>query len=398
MARGVQKAKILLAILATCASIWLVYWLFFSLGSDLYSPEEINDMFQGKDASVEIRKVELQQQAIRVPYLDKGTLHAENWVLSGDIVVKNDQYIRLTSNKEHQVGNMFSKWPIQAESFEMELTFHVHGGHSNGMLADGFAVWFLDKPSPIGDVFGAQNNFKGLGIFVDTYRNGPTGHFPYVNAQFGDGKSSYNRYTDGLDTKLAGCTVKSIVNPGSGVSRMRIIHTKNGYLSVDFNYDPDHSDEWHNCFTLSDITLPVVKYLGITAETGQLTEYVDIIENKLYALFQPNSDRFLESVHQLEDLIEQQLEQSEPKKRESRKSLIRLKKAEERLKQRERALREEKYGDPDATFVRRWWRRTLTAAKFVVYVILAALIVWVAAIVYRVQKQKKRSRTTGLLD
>lgn len=397
------RSRIIQGLVALVALFCLYYFIFSKKKDDFYSPEEINDMLQNKADTVSVKKLELAVVGISQPYLDKSTLRSPNWDFSGDIIVKKD-YIRLVSQKKHMVGNMFSRMPIQAESFEMELTFHIHSMSSSSMSADGMAIWFLDEPSKIGDVFGAKNLFRGLAIFVDTYKNGKTGSFPYVGAMLGDGRKSYNKYNDGMDTMLGGCTAKSIMNPGSQQTRMRIIHTKNGYLSVDFNYDPQRSDDWHNCFTLSDIKLPTVKYLGFTAETGALSENVDIIENKVYALFNPESGDYIESVEQLSNLMETQIEKAENDARPSspqrrrRKSVTRLRNAERRLKERERLARAEKYGDPEATFPVRMWRMLVTVAKCIIYIILVVLILWVGRIFYRTHKQHRRSRTTGLLD
>lgn len=378
------------------------------LEADSFTPEEVNDLFQDKDADiVHVQKVELAAQGISVPYLDSNTLRSPNWDFSGNMIVRGNDFIRLTSDKQHQVGNMFARMPVQAESFEMELTFHIHSAGSSGLSADGLAIWFIDAPSPIGDVFGAKNNFNGLAIFVDTYKNGKQGHFPYISAMLGDGKTRYDKWTDGMNTKLAGCTAKSVMNPALGSTRMRIVHLKDGYLSVDLNYNPQNTNDWHNCFTLSDVKLPVVKYLGLTAESGELTENVDIIGNKLYALYQPQSSVFIESFGQLQQLMEQQEQQEKQINKNGRistnpsrirKSITRLRNAEKRLKERERKQRLETYGDEEATFVRRWFIRMLLAVKYGMYFLFAVLVVWVAFIVYRVQKQKKRSKTTGLLD
>lgn len=59
-----------------------------------------------------------------------------------------------------------------------------------------------------GPVFGSADNFEGLGIFFDTYKNNRPGTvFPYVMAMVGDGKTSYDKETDGKDQELAGCSV-----------------------------------------------------------------------------------------------------------------------------------------------------------------------------------------------
>lgn len=394
------KAR-LLGVLAALATLFTLYLLFAPSDPEAYTPEEINDMFQNKAAEVPVRKVELTSHAITSPFLDKATRRSANWNLAGDIIVENGKHISLTSDKKHQASNMFSKEPLTAESFEMEVTFHIHA--ESVLSADGMAVWFTEEPSPVGDVFGAQNNFKGLAIMIDTFRNGRDGDFPLVSAQAArSGMLFYDKHTDGASTMLASCTAKLLVNPSSGLSRMRIVHTKNGYLSVDFNYDPHNSDKWHNCFTLLDVVLSKNKYLGFSAETGEVTENVDIIESKIYALYAPDSDHYIESVHELETIIEERAPPTEQKDKKAfkraRRLVLRLKNAERRIKEREKLERLQKYGDADATFVRRWWRRFTTTIKYMLYLALVVFLVWIARIALKSRKGNRRYRSTGLLD
>ncbi|KAK6454463.1 concanavalin A-like lectin/glucanase domain-containing protein [Scheffersomyces xylosifermentans] len=404
--------------------ILIVTYLLLPASSDdeSYTPEQLNSILQNKDKTVvSIKKVELTAQDLSQPYLDASSFKVKNWDLAGNTLIKNKDYIRLTSDRAHQVGNMFAKMPIQAESFEMELTFHIHSRSSHGLIGDGFAVWLLDRKSDIGDVFGVQNNFNGLGVMLDTYKNGKRGHFPFVNLMLGDGRTRYNKGTDGYETRLAGCTAKGLVNPSSKETKMRLVYIKNGYLSVDFNYNGKH-EEWTNCVTLTDVVLPRIKYLGFSAETGQLSENVDVIENKMYALYKPNGE-FVGSIEELHKLIDEQAEfendlkeviEDKQKRRETgtqrnrvfkktrstgkRKSLQRLRNSEKRIKERERKLRLELYGDENATFPRRVLSTVLTTIKFLIYAIITILLVWFAFIVYRVQRQRRKSKTTGLLD
>ena len=70
------------------------------------------------------------------------------------------------------------------------------------------AIWFTKERASAGPVFGSLDNFEGLGIFFDTYKNNRPGtQFPYVMAMLGDGKTSYNKDTDGKENELAGCSV-----------------------------------------------------------------------------------------------------------------------------------------------------------------------------------------------
>lgn len=378
---------------------------------DSYTTEEVNSMFQDKlSSTVHVRKVELRDQGLSRPYVDS-TLRSPTWNMEGNYLVKSDA-VRLVSDKQHQAANMFTKMPIQALSFEMELTFNIHSKSSRNLYADGMAVWFIDEPSPIGDVFGARNYFNGLGIFIDTYRNSRSGTFPKVVAMVGDGRTKYNKADDGLDTQLASCRATNAVNSEAGDIRMRIIYLKGGYLSVDFNYQPDDDKKWRNCFTVSDVKLPQIKYLGISAETGELSHAVDVIENKVFALYHPESDDFVESMEDFERMMEQQLDEKEDrelagsgkrkkqrrKSASERRSIRRLKAAEKRIKKKERELRAEKYGDPDATLPVRIKRKIAYCFKLVLYTILSIFVAWVAYTIYRTRKQTRRSKATGLLD
>uniref|UniRef100_A0A0L0P5Q2 L-type lectin-like domain-containing protein n=1 Tax=Candidozyma auris TaxID=498019 RepID=A0A0L0P5Q2_CANAR len=401
----------LLLVLAGCVLIYLVVHFNKRL-PDSYSAEEINSMFQDKESStVHVRKVELKDQALAAPYIDQSTLRSPNWNMAGNFLITNDA-VRLVSDKQHQAANMFTKMPIQAQSFEMELTFNIHSKSSRNLYADGMAVWFIDEPSPIGDVFGARNYFNGLGIFLDTYRNGKQSSFPHVVAMVGDGRTRYDKLTDGFDTMLASCRATKAVNPDFGSVRMRIIYLKGGYLSVDLNYQPEDESRWRNCFTVPEVKLPVVKYLGVSAETGELSHAVDVIENKVFALYHPESNEFVESMEDFERMMQQQQDEKEEKADSSpqgkrrqrrknkveRKSVRRLKAAEKRIKEQERALRKEKYGDPDATLPVRIKRGIVSFLKMLLYLLFIVLAIWVAYIVHRTRKQTRRSKATGLLD
>lgn len=430
--RTVQQSKPLQSLLALAGCIILFicyYWNIFSFlsaSSSTYTPEEINTLLQNKESHiVALRKTELTAQGSAKPYLDETHFHVKNWDLHGNPLVENNEYIRLTSLVPHSVANMFSKMPIQAESFEMELTFHIHNNEAkHGLVGDGLAVWFLDRPSEIGDVFGVRNEFNGLGIMMDTYKNGKRGQFPYVNLMLGDGRTHYNKATDGYETRLAGCLAKGLLNPSSKETKMRLVYIKNGYLSIDFNYNGKH-ENWENCVTLTDVQMPMIKFLGLSAETGQLYENVDILENKIYALYKPNGG-FVESIDELNDLVKEQNEydqeesnlaginvqisQQEKKSggrnrafkkklsSQRRKTLKRLKNAEKRIKERERKERLEKYGDPDATLIKRMIGNILWFVKILIYVVITAILLWFVWIVIRVQKQRRKKKTAGLLD
>lgn len=397
--------KIIFAVIVT---VLVLYGIISWFKNDEFSPEEINSILQNKEKDiVKIQKVELTSQALKPPYLEQNSYKVKNWDVIGNAMVKNHEYIRLTSDNPHQVGNMFTSKPINAQSFEMELTFHIHS-KSTTLVADGFAIWFLDSKSDIGDVFGAQNDFKGLGIMIDTYRNGKRGQFPFVNLMLGDGNTHYDKATDGYNTRLAGCSAQLVLNPASGVTKARIVYIKDGYFSLDFNYDNKH-ENWVNCVTLNNVKLPIIKHLGLSAETGDVTETVDVIENKIFGLYKPDGS-FIESFQELEALISEQdasksqseLSSSNSKNKKNsaktRKSLSRLRRAEKKIKEQQKQRNLEKYGHEDANIVTHFFGKVLNFIKYVIYCFIVVMLLWFALITIRVFMQKKKPKTTGLLD
>lgn len=128
------------------------------------------------------------------------------WDFGGDTIIRADQYIRLTSDLPSQSGWLFSRIPLTATNWEVEFEFSIHGkGHLHG---DGFAMWVTTKRGEPGPVFGHADQFEGLGIFFDTYKNNRPGVvFPYVMAMLGDGKTTYDAANDGKANELAGCSV-----------------------------------------------------------------------------------------------------------------------------------------------------------------------------------------------
>lgn len=388
---------------------WIISGYF---SSDSYTPEELNSMLQNKnEKSVSIQKVSLKEHRLSSPYVDKLTLQSDYWEFKGNAIIQNDRYIKLTSDNPHLASSVFSKKPILSKSFEMELTFSITSDHK--FVADGMAIWLVDQISEIGDVFGATNYFNGLGIFIDTYRNGNKGRFPFVNLMLGDGRTFYNKENDGVDTRLAGCREPKLLNPQSGISKARIIYIDDGYFSLDFKADGEASD-WKNCVTLTNVKLPSTKFLGFSAETGDLTENVNFIECVTYGLYRPDGPPIL-AFSELGELMRDQDENDQVLKSDitktkstrrrkkisnsKRKSLRRLKNSEKRIKEKEKEYRRDKYGDEETHFIHYAFYQIIRAIKVATVIVVSLLLLWAILIIYRIQREKKGpKKSLGLLD
>ncbi|KAF3906404.1 hypothetical protein ABW20_dc0105028 [Dactylellina cionopaga] len=218
------------------------------------------------------KTVPLRTHSLYQPYLDSD-LQSRWFDYGGTTIIRSDQYIRITSDRQHQTGWLWSRLPLTATNWEIEFEFRIHGdGHLHG---DGFAFWITKDRATAGTVFGSVNKFDGLGIFFDTYKNNRPGViFPYVMAMLGDGHTEYDHDTDGKDQELAGCSARGIRDPNMA-TKAKVTYFQEKFLSLELQYK--QPDTWTTCFHIPNVTIPAVGYLGFTAQTGELSDNHDII-------------------------------------------------------------------------------------------------------------------------
>ena len=129
------------------------------------------------------------------------------WDFGGDTLIRADKYVRLAADQPSQSGWIFSRIPLTANNWEIEMEFSIAG--KGNLHGDGFDMWITKERAQPGNVFGHTDRFEGLGLFFDTYKNNRPGVvFPYVMAMMGDGNTQYDRANDGKANELGGCSVR----------------------------------------------------------------------------------------------------------------------------------------------------------------------------------------------
>jgi lectin, mannose-binding 2 len=165
------------------------------------------------------------------------------------------------------------------------VEFNIHG--AGNLHGDGMAMWLTKQRAQQGQVFGSIDNFDGLGIFFDTYKNNRPGTvFPYVMAMYGDGQTSYDKNNDGKANEYAGCSARGI--RGAQIpTKARLTYFQDKSLTLELQYKAE--DQWVVCFEKEDPpAIPSVAYLGFSAETGELSDNHDIISVQTKNLYSPS--------------------------------------------------------------------------------------------------------------
>ncbi|EEQ31345.1 hypothetical protein McanMca71_004545 [Microsporum canis] len=231
------------------------------------------------------KRVPMRSFSLSSPYLDSDM--SNRWFdFGGDTVIRADRFIRLTADRPSQSGWIFSRVPLTATNWQVEVDFAING--EGTLHGDGMAMWLTEGRASQGPVFGSADRFKGLGIFIDTYKNGRQGStFPLVMAMLGDGHTAYDKAKDGQANEIASCSARGI-RGSSYPTKLRLTYFQDKYLALDLQYKSDMT--WTSCFKIqskpeSPINLPAAAYLGFSAETGELSDTHDILEVDAFSLY-----------------------------------------------------------------------------------------------------------------
>lgn len=231
------------------------------------------------------RTVQLRTHSLYAPYIDQD-LQNRWWDFGGDAYVNTAKHVRLTRDRPSEMGWLWSRLPITSINFVIEVEFKISGSPDH-LYGDGMAIWLTKGRATPGPVFGSMDNFEGLGIFLDTYSNARHAYsFPRIVAMLGDGKTSYDLDNDGDSNSIGACS--AFYRRTNIATKLKITYLRDGLLDVKIHYKA--WDDWTSCFTLKNISLPEVPFLGFSALTGDVSDDHDIIGVTTYSAILSNTN------------------------------------------------------------------------------------------------------------
>ncbi|KAI3382614.1 hypothetical protein SNEBB_007046 [Seison nebaliae] len=223
-----------------------------------------------------------REYSLTLPYND---LH---WDVSGDAIITN-RYIRLTSDEKSKNGALWSTTRNRMQNWQIELEYSI-SGHGKHLSGDGIAFWYSPNGQKSGPVFGNEDYFTGLGVFIDTYNNQQQTNvvFPYLVATINNGSSHYDVGKDGFDTKIGGCELNTIRNRNDYGTTLLIISYYQNTLRIET--DETVRSGRRICFSRKGVILPKSYYFGVSAATGDLTDNHDIYSVKAFEFESTDTD------------------------------------------------------------------------------------------------------------
>lgn len=222
--------------------------------------------------------------SFKPPYLAQKDGSVPFWEYSGNAIA-NEEMVRITPSLRSQKGQIWTRTPTDFDWWEVELVFRVTGRGRIG--ADGLALWYTESKGVEGPVFGSNDNWKGLGLFFDSFDNDNKHNNPFIMAMINDGSQSYAHQLDGSTQQLAGC-LRDFRNKPFPV-RAKIEYYQNTFSVMFHNGMSNNEQDYEMCFRVENVVLPKHGYFGVTAATGGLADDHDALKFLTYSLQSPDA-------------------------------------------------------------------------------------------------------------
>ncbi|KAF9577966.1 hypothetical protein BGW38_006505 [Lunasporangiospora selenospora] len=204
------------------------------------------------------------KQSLKKPFQYNGELPF--WTHHGNSFVALD-FIRLTPSVPQLRGSVWRETPNEYKEWEVEFAVKAFGqSHIGGR---GFAFWYTkDKETKVegggGPVFGSQDKWTGLGLFMDSSDPANQRTQPVVYGILNDGTKQFPSKPTTNSDNLGGCLRDYKSSPVPAVVRVSYIGQ-----TLKISIDPmNKGKRLVTCFEQKDVKLPTGYYFGISAESA----------------------------------------------------------------------------------------------------------------------------------
>jgi len=238
------------------------------------------------------------------------------WEHSGAAIASKDQ-IRITPSIKSQKGRIWSKQALQSSDWEAEIVCRVNGRGRVG--ADGMAIWFTEQIGTDGPVFGSNDHWKGLAIFLDSFDNDGQQNNPYISVMVNDGTKKFDHGRDGITQQLGGC-LRDFRNKPFPV-RIKVEYKQRALTVLYHNGLNSMTDasQFEICTRVENVELPHAGHFGVSAATGGLADDHDVLSFITHSLHDPTNPQQQqqmtpEETHKYEDEYAAFLKQLEEEK------------------------------------------------------------------------------------
>jgi len=256
--------------------------------------------------------------SFKPPYLAQKDGSVPFFEYAGNAIA-SEESVRVTPSLRSQKGMIWSKELTNFDWWEVELTFKVTGRGRIG--ADGLAFWYSAAKGVEGPVYGANDQWIGLGVFFDSFDNDNKHNNPYIMAMTNDGSRNFDHQNDGSTQQLAGC-LRDFRNKPFPV-KAKIEYFKNTLTVLFHNGMSNNDKDFEMCIRAENVVLPKQGYFGVSAATGGLADDHDVLRLVTHSLRSPEMALVPDSIDQEESAkFETEFQNFQQKNKEQKEQWI----------------------------------------------------------------------------
>ncbi|XP_029941271.1 protein ERGIC-53 [Salarias fasciatus] len=219
------------------------------------------------------------------PHLSQPDGSIPFWIHTGNAIPSSDQ-VRVAPSLRSQKGSVWTKNRINFKHWEAEVTFRVSGRGRMG--ADGLAVWFTTTQGLDGPVYGAADQWNGVGIFFDSFDNDGKKNNPAIIVVGNNGKLVYDHQNDGTTQALGTC-LRDFRNKPYPIRAKITYYKQTLTVMINNGFTPDKND-YEFCTKVDNMIVPLQGFFGISAATGGLADDHDVLSFLLFSLTEPGEE------------------------------------------------------------------------------------------------------------
>uniref|UniRef100_UPI00358F599C protein ERGIC-53 isoform X2 n=1 Tax=Myxine glutinosa TaxID=7769 RepID=UPI00358F599C len=210
------------------------------------------------------------------------TSSLSHWRPQGNAAVGKNM-IRLASALQDQRGSIWATDPLPFPNWQAEASLRITGRGRVG--ADGLAFWFTERPGVQGSVYGVEDRWNGLGIFLDSFDNDGKDKNPIVLIVGNDGSMEYDHENDGMNQTLGSC-YRDFRNRPYPINVNVVYYKSTLEVMVSMGISPQ-PDDIQLCARIENMNLPKEGYFGFSAATGDVADDHDVLSFIVHSLYEP---------------------------------------------------------------------------------------------------------------
>ncbi|KTW29230.1 hypothetical protein T552_01186 [Pneumocystis carinii B80] len=182
----------------------------------------------------------------------------ENWDIYGSVKVEGNKIVFISPEYQLNTGSIWQKHRNRYKEWYAKVSLGLSEIEGENL---GIALWYTSERGKTGIVFGSKDRWDGLGVFLNIGLNKKS----FIRGHLNDGSMEYSKFKDPWIQAFGACSI--IYENFNETLTFKLLYSR-GIIQIELNDSI--------CFKTTQINLPSDYYFGISTQSENGTESVEI--------------------------------------------------------------------------------------------------------------------------